>query len=199
MSLFRTLSYFPLLAAACFSSVTQASSLFFEPSVGYKSHTLRLTDYANSETKIIMVSPVYGLRVGTRGMTGIEINLAYDYAAGKAEFSPLSEKNNFNQKTASAQLGINALGALKIYLGYGFLNELQIDAGLLNSDMKLTGQSYQAGLQFKILAFLMLGLQYNLNQFKNIEGKIYSGGNSISTYYNKIDSQDFSASLSISF
>ena len=199
MSLFKTLSLFSLLTALLASPRTQASSLFFEPSVGYKSHTLRLTDYANSETKLLMVSPVYGLRVGTRSMMGIELNLAYDYATGKAEYSPLSEKNNFNQKTAAVQLGINALGALKIYLGYGFLNELQVDGGLLNSDMKLKGLSYQAGLQFKLISFVMLGLQYNLNQFKNIEGKIYSAGNAIDTYYNKVDSQDFAASLSISF
>ncbi len=199
MSLFKTLSHFSLLATVCFCSITQASSIFFEPSVGYKSHTLRLTDYANSETKLTMVSPVYGLRVGTRSMMGIDLNLAYDYSAGKADYSPLSEKNNFSQKTASAQLGINALGALKIYLGYGFLNELQVDGGILNSDMKLKGLAYQAGLQFKLIPLVMFGLQYNLNQFKTIEGKIYRAGNAIDTYYNKVDSQDFSGSLSISF
>ena len=146
-----------------------------------------------------MAAPVYGARLGIRSMMGIDLNLAYQYMSGKAEYSPLVEKNNFSQKTASVQLGINALSLLKIYLGYGFNNELTIEQGVLNSDIKLKGAAYQAGLQFKVFPLVELGLQYNLNQFKNIEGKTYLAGDLVETYYNKVDSQDYSATLSIVF
>ena len=202
MSFFKTLSVLTFTFISIFSVVTTAagsSMYFFEPSVGYRSHTLRLTNYANSETKIAMASPEYGARLGLRSLMGIDFNLAYQYTAGKAEYYPAAEKNNFSQKTAAVQLGINALGLMKMYLGYGFMNELQIEQGLLNSDLKLKGASYQAGLQFKLIPFVELGLQYNVNQFKNIEGKNYLASDAVETYYNKVDSQDYSASLSIVF
>lgn len=200
MSLFKTLFilFFTFLTPHLLFAMG-TSSYFFEPSFGYRSHNLKLTDYANLDTKVAMTSPVYGIKLGFRSMMGIDLNLAYDYSTGKSEISPLIEKNNFWQKTAAVQLGVNALGLMKIYLGYGFLNELQIEQGLLNSDIKLLGAAYQAGLQFKIFPFVELGLQYNLNQFKKIEGKNYLGNDSIETYYNKVDSQDYSARLSIVF
>lgn len=200
MSSFRTVLIICFaLVSGILASTAGASSYFFEPSAGYRSHTLRLTDFSNSETKISMAAPVYGARLGVRSMMGIDVNLAYEYMAGKAEYFPLAEKNNFSQKTASVQLGINALSLLKIYLGYGFMNELAIEAGTLNSDIKLKGASYQAGLQFKIFPLVELGLQYNLNQFKKIEGKNYMASDNVETYYNKVNSQDYSASLSIVF
>ncbi len=200
MSSFKTLSIFAFTLGFLFSARdTWAANYFFEPSVGYRSHTLRLTNLAQSETKISMTAPVYGARLGLRSLMGIDCNLAYEFMAGKAEYYPVVEKNNFSQKTASMQLGINALSLMKIYLGYGFMNELRIEEGVLNSDLKLKGASYQAGLQFKFLPFVELGLQYNLNQFKNIEGKNYLASDSVEAYYSKVDSQDYSVSLSVIF
>lgn len=200
MSSFRTvLIFFFTLVSSTLTSTASASNYFFEPSAGYRSHTLRLTDFSNAETKITMTAPVFGARLGVRSMMGIDLNLAYEYMAGKAEYFPLLEKNNFSQKTAAVQLGINALSLLKIYLGYGFMNELNIEPGLLNSDVNLKGASYQAGLQFKLLSSIELGLQYNLNQFKKIAGKNFMASDLVETYYNKVDSQDYSASLSIVF
>ncbi len=199
MSLIKTLFLLCLTLAAPSSLFAMGSSYFIEPSVGYRSHTLRLTNYTANETKITMASPAYGLKLGYRSMTGIDLDLAYDYSAGKAEIYPLAEKNNFSQKTAAVQLGINAMGIMKIFLGYGFMNQLDIEKGLLNSDIKLAGLAYQAGLQFKLISFMTLGLQYNLNQFKTVSGSSYTLGEAVETYYNKLDSQDYSASLSVSF
>ncbi len=199
MSLFKTLFLLCLTLATPSLLFAMGSSYFIEPSAGYRSHTLRLTNYTGTENKIVMTSPVYGLKLGYRSMMGIDLDLAYDYSAGKAEMSPLIEKNNFSQKTAAVQLGINAMGIMKIFLGYGFMNQLDVEKGLLNSDIKLAGLAYQAGLQFKFISFVTLGLQYNLNQFKTVAGSSYPLGEAIETYYNKLDSQDYSASLSISF
>ncbi len=197
MSFFKTL-FAVNLTVLVFSQSVFAST-FFEPSIGYRSHNLKLTDLANSATEIKMATPVYGLKVGFRSLMGIDLNLAYDYSSGKAEISPAMEKNDFSQSTASVQLGVSALGALKIYLGYGFLNELKIQQGLTSSDMNFKGQAYQAGLQFKVFPFVNLGLQYNINQYKTIQGKNFILGEKIDTYYNKVDSQDYSLTLSTSF
>ena len=146
-----------------------------------------------------MATPVYGLKIGYSSPLGIELNLSYDYSSGKAEIDSAMEKNDFTQSTASAQLGVSALGVLKIYLGYGFMNDLKIKEGLTASDMNLKGQAYQAGLQFKVLPRIMLGLQYNINQYKTVSGRDFVLGEKIDVYFNKVDSQDYSVSLSASF
>lgn len=196
MSSFNTLCVFLLVIT---SSLAANADTFFEPSIGYRTETLKLTDKASSELKATMASPVYGLKIGYQSPLGIDVNLAGDYSTGKAELNPLTEKNNFSHKTIAAQLGISALGLMKIYLGYGFSNELDIDAGLLNSDIKLKGTAYQAGLQFRLFSSTYFGAQYSINQFKTVEGKSYTSGDSVDQYFSKLDSQDFSFTLSIVF
>ena len=197
MSLFKTLFALGLTLTA-FSNVATAG-VFIEPSIGYRSHTLKTADLVMTTTEIKMSSPVYGLKLGYRSMMGIDVNLAYDYSSGKAEISGAAEKNDFTQSTGSVQLGVSALGALKIYLGYGLLNELKIAENATVGDMKLSGQAYQAGLQFKLFPMVMLGLQYNLNQYKTVSGRNFIAGEQVDTYFNKIDSQDYSISVSTAF
>ncbi|OFZ31067.1 MAG: hypothetical protein A2622_00230 [Bdellovibrionales bacterium RIFCSPHIGHO2_01_FULL_40_29] len=196
MSFFKTLSILSLTICAPF--LVQAS-VFIEPSIGYRSHHLKTTALDNSTVDYKMTTPTYGLKLGYRSLIGIDINLAYDYASGKATVSPLEEKNSFTHSTASVQLGVNALGAMKIYLGMGFSNDLKIQEGILNSDIQLKGQAYQAGLQFKVFPMVMLGMQYNLNQFKSVQGRNFTSGEEIDRYFSKIDSQDYTFSISTSF
>ena len=139
MSLFKTLFALGLTLTA-FSNVASAG-VFIEPSIGYRSHTLKTTDLLMTTTEIKMSTPVYGLKFGYRSMMGIDVNLAYDYSSGKAEISGPAEKNDFTQSTGSVQLGVSALGALKIYLGYGLLNELKI-AGLDKDATMITLQDF---------------------------------------------------------
>ena len=197
MSFFKTL--FALGLTLIMNSQFAVASAFIEPSIGYRSHILKLTDITSATTEIKMTTPVYGLKFGYSSPLGIDLNLAYDYSAGKAEILPAAEKNDFTQTTGSVQLGVSALGTLKIYLGYGFLNELKIKQGITTSDMNLKGQAYQAGLQFKLFSRVMLGLQYNINQYKTIEGRNFILGEKIDSYFNKVDSQDYSMTLSTSF
>lgn len=183
------------------SSVGMAagSSLLLEPSIGYRSETIQLTDLLQNETKLKSSSPVYGLKFGYRSPIGVDVNLAYDYSNGKMEVSGDEEKSKFTHQTASAQLGINALGLMKIYLGYAFLNELKLEDTLQRQGFKLLGPAYIVGLQFKILPILSLGAQYNLNQFNKITGSAYGLGDDTEKYFTKIDSQDYSINLSLDF
>lgn len=176
-----------------------SSSILIEPSVGYRSETIRLTDLSQQETTLNSRSPVFGLKFGYRSPLGVDVNLGYDYSNGKMETSSVNEKNKFTHQTASAQLGINALGAMKIYLGYAFLNELKLEETASVAAFKLNGPSYLVGLQFNVIANLNLGAQYNLNQFKKISGSAYSLGDEIDDYFSKIDSQDYSLYLSLAF
>ncbi len=175
------------------------SGYFVEPSVGYRTELIKLTDLSNQQSQVKMVTPSYGLKLGIRSAAGIDINLAGDYSSGQAEQTPLIEPNRFSHKMAALQLGINAMGAMKIYLGYAFLNELQIEKGTLNSDLNLKGPAYQAGIQLRLLPLFTIGAHYNLNQFDHVSGTSYIAGNKIESYFNKLDSQDYSFNLSLTF
>ncbi|MBC7466914.1 MAG: outer membrane beta-barrel protein [Bdellovibrio sp.] len=197
MSSFNTFISFLLVISG---ALTAQAEVLFEPSVGYRTESLKLTNKnTNAETKVTMATPVYGLKLGYRSPLGVDVNLAGDYSAGKAKYTVLEEQNSFTHTTLAAQLGISAMGLMKIYLGYGFSNELKIDAGPLNSDMKLKGNAYQAGLQFRISQWFSVGAQYSLNQFNSIEGTNYAAGSSPDLYYSKVDSQDLSLTLSLIF
>lgn len=181
------------------STALAASSLLIQPSLGLRNETIQLTDYAQQETKLKTSSPLYGLKVGYRSPIGVDVNLGYDYSNGKMEISQQDEKNKFTHQTASAQLGIHALGLMKIYLGYGFLNELKIEDSSTVQGFKLLGPAYIVGLQFQVFSFLNLGVQYNLNQFNKIDGAAYGLGDDTAKYFTKIDSQDYSINLSLDF
>lgn len=196
MSSFNTICASLLILGA---SLSANASAFVEPSIGYRTENLKLTDKSNVETKYSMASPVFGLKLGFRSQLGVDVNLAGDYATGKASISPLEEKNNFTHKKVAAELGISALGLMKIYLGYGFLNELKVEEGILNSEITLKGPAYHAGLQFQIFQGVYFTTQYSLNQYRSVEGKSFTNGESTDLYFNKLDSQDFSFTLSMIF
>lgn len=194
------LSYFLLFFISFQAQASlMGSTLFIEPSLGYRTETIKLTDKSNVDSQIKMATPVYGLKIGYRTALAIDLNLAGEYSSGKADVSPNIEKNNFSHKTVSAQLGINALGLMKIYLGYAFLNELQLEEGLLNPGFKLSGPAYIAGIQYRLFSSVFLGAQYNLNQFNSISGTTFTAGDRVDQYFNKLDLQDYSFSLSTSF
>lgn len=176
-----------------------ASSFFIEPSVGYRNETIRLTDLSNQQTQMKSALPVYGLKLGYRSAIGVDFNLAGEYSKGKLEIGSLAEKSDFAHQNASVQLGVNALGLLKIYLGYAFLNDFKIDDSTLLTGFKLNGPAYIAGLQLRLFPMLNLGLQYNLNQFNKISGSAYTLGEDTEKYFSKIDSQDYSLYLSLAF
>lgn len=183
------------------ASAMSLSALLFEPSVGYRHETVQWTDMSHNETKLKAATPVYGLKFGYRSPIGVDVNLGYDHSNGKMDISAAGEtqKSSFSHQTGSAQLGINALGLMKIYLGYAFLNELKLDGTDSVGGFKLSGPAYLVGLQFKIFPFLNLGAQYNLNQFNQISGDAYTTGDDTERYFSKIDSQDYSLYLSLAF
>lgn len=182
-----------------FLSFTTQAEVLFEPTIGYRMEKMTLLSRSNVETKLSSANPSFGLRLGYQSPLGIEINLAGDYSSGQMQIDPQNIKNDFTHKTASAQLGVSAMGLFKIYLGYGFMNEFELKTSASYQGFKLTGSSYHAGIQFKLLPFVSLGAQYNVNDYKNIEGANYSLGNSTETYFNKIDVQDYTIQAIINF
>lgn len=182
-----------------FFTQTTIAGIFFEPYVGYKSESIKLTDLLNTKTEIDATSPDFGLKLGFRSALGIDLNIAGEFSSGNASISLQPEKNKFNHKTASVQLGVNALGLVKMYLGSTFLNEFTLEDSSSLLGFKLSGPSFHAGLQYRLFSYLNLGLQYSLNQFNSIEGTAYSGSTNTESYFSKIDAQDYSFYLSITF
>jgi hypothetical protein len=175
------------------------SQYLLEPSVGYRNETVQLTDRTSSvETKLKSSMPVFGLKLGYRSPIGVDIDVAYDYSYGKMDVTRLTEQNKFTHQNAAAELGINALGLMKIYLGYSFLNQLKLESTPQLEGFKLNGPSYLVGVQFKIISVLNIGAQYNLNQFNRISGSGYTQGDDTEKYFSKVDAQDYKIFLSLS-
>lgn len=175
------------------------AGFFIEPFIGYKSETIKLTDFLNSVTEIKTAEPSYGVKLGYRSLVGIDLNLAGEISTGQASVSSQIEKSKFSHTNASIQLGVNALGLIKMYLGSSFLNEFNLEDSSSLQGYKLSGPAFHAGLQLKFFPLISLGLQYNLNQYNSIVGANYIGDSKIETYYSKNDTQDYSIYLSTSF
>jgi hypothetical protein len=181
----------------CFALM--GTPLMFEPSIGYRNESLKLTDLSKQETQFKSALPVYGLKVGYRSLIGVDLNLAGEYSKGQIEVTGLTEKSDSTHQSASAELGVSALGLLKIYLGYSFMNEFKIENSHSLQGFKLSGPAYLAGLQLKLFPSINLGMQYNLNQFNKISGSAYTLNDSTESYFSKIDSQDYNIYLTLTF
>jgi hypothetical protein len=178
---------------------TLGNSFFIEPYAGYRSENIKLIDLVSVATEIKASQPNFGLKLGYRSQLGIDLNLAGEYFSGSASVSGQTVNSKFSHKSASAQLGVNALGLVKMYLGTAFINEFKLEDTSSLNGFKLSGPSFHAGLQLKMFPLLNIGFQYNLNQYKTIEGTNYAAGDKVETYYSKTDSSDYSIYLSTSF
>lgn len=189
-----------LIFCLSFTAEFAQAGYFIEPYLGAKTETLKLTDLANSTIEIKSSgTPTFGLKIGYRSLMGIDLNLAGETTSGQATVSGQSEKIKFSHTIGALQLGVNALGLLKMYLGTSFQNVFTLDDSAGLQGFKLSGPSYQAGLQIRLFQMLNLGLQYNLHQFTTITGPAFAADNRIETHFLKNDSQDYSIYLSTSF
>ncbi len=188
-----------LILIVLFSTEFASADFFFEPFIGYKTEAIKLTDLVNSVTEIKAAQPNYGLKLGFRSSTGIDLNLAGELFSGQASISSQTEKNKFTHTVGSVQLGVNSFGLIKMYLGSSFINEFVLENSSTLQGFKLSGPSFHAGLQFKFFPKVSLGLQYTLNQYNTIAGPAYTADSRIETYYSKNDTQDYSIYLSTTF
>lgn len=189
-----------LILILSFSAGFAQAGYFFEPHLGVKTETIKLTDLAVSTTEIKSSSvPSFGFKLGYRSLIGIDVNLAVEGTSGQATVSNQPEKIKYTHNMGLLQLGVNALGPLKMYLGTSFQNDFALDNSPGLQGFKLSGPSYQAGLELKLFRFLNLGFQYNLHQFTTVTGPAYAADNKVETYFLKNDSQDYSIYLSTSF
>lgn len=190
---------FLILCLFLFSTSTPAAFLI-EPSVGYHQETLKLTDLAQVQTQIKMNSPVYGLKMGFTNMLGISLDVVGNRSNGKANFTPsLTEAPDYTHTVGSVQIGVNAMGLLKIYLGSIFVNDFEVVTNNFIQGFKLKGQGFQAGVMTFPLPRLGLGIQYNVHQFKEISGTAYTSGPDLKNYFNTVDVQDVSVNISFLF
>lgn len=180
------------------SKANAAGAVIIEPGIGYKEETLKLTNLSNSLTKVSMKGPVASLKLGVQSAAGVSLLLAGEQLRGKAEIDGnLTDKPAFTHTIAGFQVGVNAMNAMKIYLGYSPLNTLAFEAEGAFNEMTLKGQTYTAGVMFFPFRYIGLGVQYNVNQFKEVEGPTFTSGKDVDLYFDKIDSTDLSFTLSI--
>lgn len=180
----------------------QAGVLFIEPSLGIRNQTLKLTSIPSGiETKIEAKStPTAGLKLGHQTQFGLDINLSGEYSKGTATADTLpTEKLNYTQKTGAVQLGVSAMNIIKIYLGYVALNEFIIEDSGLVSGFNISGTGYQAGIALFLTNNCTLDVQYNINNYKKITGLGFNSGDDISTYFSKVESQDYTIKLGYRF
>lgn len=175
-----------------------SGGFIFEPGIGYKEETLKLTDLSNNLTKFSMKGPVASLKIGLQSGAGVSLLLAGEQIQGQAEIEGNSvDKPKFVHSIAGIQVGVSAMNVMKIYLGFSPFNKLKFeDEGLING-FALSGQTYTAGVMFFPFNFVGLGVQYNVNQFKEIEGADYASSKDVTNHFKKIDSTDLSLTLSI--
>jgi hypothetical protein len=175
-----------------------SGSFIFEPGIGYKEETLKLTDLSSNLTKFSMKGPVASLKIGVQSAAGVSLLLAGEQAQGTAEIEGnLTDKPKFSHTVAGFQVGVSAMNAMKIYLGYSPFNKLKLEDEDTYDGFTLSGQSYTAGVMFFPFRFIGLGVQYNVNQFKEIEGANYTSSKDVTDHFDKIDSTDLSLTLSI--
>ncbi|MES2803231.1 MAG: hypothetical protein V4654_12110 [Bdellovibrionota bacterium] len=188
-----------LVTTSGFTSTAKAAGAFIiEPGIGYKEETLKLTTLSQNLTKMSMTGPVGSLKIGVTSAAGVSLLLAGEQMSGKAEIEGnLTDKPKFTHTIAGFQVGVSALNAMKIYLGYSPLNKLVFEDEGTFQGLTLSGQTYTAGLMFFPFRFIGLGVQYNINQFKEVEGAQFTSGKEVDTYFDKIDSTDLSFTLSI--
>ncbi len=67
------------------ANTTGSGSFIFEPGIGYKEETLKLTDLSNSITKYSMKGPVASLKLGLQSAAGVSLLLAGEQVQGVAE------------------------------------------------------------------------------------------------------------------
>lgn len=193
-----------LLLCLLITTSAQAGILgsFFsiEPSVGYKSETTKLTDLSGAATtEIKTTAPALGLKLNIHSTIGVDLSVYGEWVSGDANISNLSEKQKFNKYSNGAQLAVNSLGFVKMYLGTTFTNEFKVKSSDTFSETTLGGPSYHVGLTFRFMRAMFLGLQYNLNQYNEITGPTYTNGDNTETYYSKVDTQDYMIYLSTQF
>ncbi|AZZ36622.1 hypothetical protein CIK05_07405 [Bdellovibrio sp. qaytius] len=180
------------------SNAKADGAIIIEPGIGYKEESLKLTDLSQNLTKVSMKGPVGSLKIGMVSAAGISLLLTGEQMKGKATIDGnLTDKPKFTHTIAGFQVGVSAMNAMKIYLGYSPHNKLAFETEGTVQGFTLSGQTYTAGVMFFPFRYIGLGVQYNINQFKEVEGSQYTLGKETDLYFDKIDSTDLSVTLSI--
>lgn len=187
-----------LVTTTSTTSLAATGGFIFEPGIGYKTETLKLTDLSQNLTTYKFSGAVGSLKIGIQANSGVSLSLVGEHSTGKAEVDPsVLEKPDYSHTLAGFQIGVSAMNTMKIYLGYAPFNSFEIKSTDSLNDFKLKGHAYQAGIMFFPFSRLGLGAQYNVNQYTEISGTQFNLGPEVDNYFDKIDSQDLSFILAI--
>lgn len=180
------------------SAFANQSAFIIEPGIGYKQESLKLTDLSNNLTKYTLNGPMGSLKIGVQSSAGVSLALSAEQSSGQIMTEPeMTDKPKFSHTIAGFQIGVSALNTMKIYLGYSPYNKLELKNQGSFTGFTLSGHTYQAGVVFFPFRYVGLGVQYNVNQYQQVSGVDYTSGKEVDTYFDQIDSQDLSISLSI--
>lgn len=180
------------------SNAAGGGGFLIEPGIGYKQETLKLTDLSQNLTQYKFSGPMMSLKLGVLSSTGVSLAIVGERSSGKVEIDPVvTDKPKFSHTIAGFQIGVSAMNAMKIYLGYAPYNQFEVETNTSAAGFKLSGHTYQAGVMFFPFQYIGLGAQYNVNQYNEVSGSQFTSGKDTNLYFDKIDSQDLSFSLSI--
>lgn len=147
------------------------AGLLLEPYIGYEVGTLE-ADYTSGggTLKYDTSGVTFGARVGYTFPAMFWVGLDYSISSGDADVDS-DPGNNYQSDTGQrsslfAVVGIDLPILLRVYAGYGFMNEFKIDD---SASSTYTGSAVKVGLGFTSLPFVSLNAEYIMSTYDTFE------------------------------
>jgi hypothetical protein len=182
-----------LLLTVCCASVAHASFML-EPYIGYEKGSVKTENVvtpANSTTASLD-GVAYGARVGYRFLIPW---IALDYTAFSGKLkpkNPLLTNADATQSSLGLVVGADLPVLLRVWGGYGFLNQTQLkyeDAA--STKDKFKGSYTKVGLGCTLLPFVSINVEYQMNNYDKLNS------NDIDATYSKFDHNSLLLSVSL--
>lgn len=183
----------------CGFASTASAGLYLEPYVGYEMATMTGKLKSNGGTidstgtayaaglKLGYMTPV-GFWVGADGESTMSGTVKYDNAALK--------NDDYSRMQAYVDVGFNFPVLLNVWAGYALMNQMEIKTSSSTGTFS-GGSAYKAGLGFRILPLLMLGVEYRAFSYADVE----SGGTtrSVDAVYSSMNDSSTVVTINMPF
>lgn len=174
-------------------SATAQASLMIEPYIGYELGSVKednVTTPANSTTGSLNGTAIGG-RLGYRFLMPW-IALDYKYLNGKLKPNNSAVNDQTaTQSSLGAVVGIDLPVLLRVWAGYGFMDDMSLKDSVSGNTDKLKGSYTKAGLGFTFLPLVSLNVEYQQNNYTKLNG------GDIKTTYSKFDHNSVMVSVSL--